>query len=501
MPYTVPGILLTGTHAARPAANASGLGKGALYSCTTDGLVYQTNGTAWSTWATLGTAGGIAATIVDAKGDLIAATAADTVARLAVGANATVLTADSAEATGLKWAAAAGGSLTVSDEGVALATAATTLDFVGAGVVASGVGATKTITIAGGGSGGAAYLDGLTLHGTHGDEFTGSALGGLWTARGVWDSDLVRFASATTWAQVVLGGTQAVSIFQTMPAKETFEIIVAMSQHGTGVGLVGPAIVSATGTGVGVGFRPDEAVARIENLTSYEYATSGQVSATVGVIAGHARGEKVWWSLRRVQTALNGDIYCARYSFDGATWSRQWFYMPATFTPTQIGWGRLYGTVAGELMSIDRFNVVDDLDQGNNLVITPITGTATYTASSSFGGFAPSRAADGTANDWALNTGTTDAPPYWDVAWSVGQSLNRVLIKERSGDTFGVGHIECVNGSGTTRYPVLEPLGGSSLWHVVDFPTITGVTSLRVVSDRGCGANGGFMEVEAYLRS
>jgi len=48
---------------------------------------------------------GIQPTIVDAKGDIIAATAADSVTRLAVGSNNQVLTADSATATGLKWAA------------------------------------------------------------------------------------------------------------------------------------------------------------------------------------------------------------------------------------------------------------------------------------------------------------------------------------------------------------------------------------------------------------
>jgi hypothetical protein len=52
---------------------------------------------------------GIQETITDAKGDIIAATAADAVARLAVGANDTVLTADSSTATGIKWAAPAGG--------------------------------------------------------------------------------------------------------------------------------------------------------------------------------------------------------------------------------------------------------------------------------------------------------------------------------------------------------------------------------------------------------
>jgi hypothetical protein len=48
-------------------------------------------------------------TILDAKGDLIVATAADTPARLAVGANDTVLTADSTTATGLKWATPSSG--------------------------------------------------------------------------------------------------------------------------------------------------------------------------------------------------------------------------------------------------------------------------------------------------------------------------------------------------------------------------------------------------------
>jgi hypothetical protein len=43
------------------------------------------------------------ATTIDAKGDLIAGTGADAYARLAVGTNGQVLTADSTTATGLKW--------------------------------------------------------------------------------------------------------------------------------------------------------------------------------------------------------------------------------------------------------------------------------------------------------------------------------------------------------------------------------------------------------------
>jgi hypothetical protein len=49
------------------------------------------------------------ATAIDAKGDLIVGTGADTFSKLTAGTNGYLLTADSAEATGLKWAAPAGG--------------------------------------------------------------------------------------------------------------------------------------------------------------------------------------------------------------------------------------------------------------------------------------------------------------------------------------------------------------------------------------------------------
>jgi len=58
--------------------------------------------------------GGIQPTIFDAKADLLTATAADTPARLAVGSNDQVLTADSSTATGLKWATPGGATLNTS---------------------------------------------------------------------------------------------------------------------------------------------------------------------------------------------------------------------------------------------------------------------------------------------------------------------------------------------------------------------------------------------------
>ena len=61
-----------------------------------------------------------------------------------------------------------GGAITVQEEGTALATAASTINFVGTGVTASGTGTTKTITVTGGGGGGSSsfYKDTFSGNGS-----------------------------------------------------------------------------------------------------------------------------------------------------------------------------------------------------------------------------------------------------------------------------------------------------------------------------------------------
>lgn len=71
---------------------------GKIYVCTAAGSP--------GTWAEIGASTGIPATILDAKGDLIAASAADTAARVAVGTNTRVLMADSAQSAGIGWLSA-----------------------------------------------------------------------------------------------------------------------------------------------------------------------------------------------------------------------------------------------------------------------------------------------------------------------------------------------------------------------------------------------------------
>lgn len=80
---------------------------------TTGQVLSKTSGTDLAfTWVAQDDSNAIQNAIVDAKGDLIGATAADTPARLAVGTNGQFLTADSTASTGLAWTTVSTGAYT-----------------------------------------------------------------------------------------------------------------------------------------------------------------------------------------------------------------------------------------------------------------------------------------------------------------------------------------------------------------------------------------------------
>jgi hypothetical protein len=90
---TAKGNLITASGANTPALLSVGANNTVLQADST-----QTTGLKYSTPAA------VVGNVVTAKGDLIAATAASTVTNLGVGTNGQVLTADSTQTTGMKWA-------------------------------------------------------------------------------------------------------------------------------------------------------------------------------------------------------------------------------------------------------------------------------------------------------------------------------------------------------------------------------------------------------------
>jgi len=126
--YLMQGVLVFASAAARDAAITAPAEGQFAFTKDTNGLWYY-DGAAWVASGATGDIEGVTAgtgisgggtsgtvtitnsmaTAIDAKGDLIVGTGADTFSKLTAGTNGYLLTADSAEATGLKWAAPAGG--------------------------------------------------------------------------------------------------------------------------------------------------------------------------------------------------------------------------------------------------------------------------------------------------------------------------------------------------------------------------------------------------------
>jgi hypothetical protein len=145
--YLMQGVLVFASEAARDAAITSPQDGQFAFTKDNNSLWYY-SGAAWVASGATGDIEGVTAgtgisgggtsgtvtitnsmaTEIDAKGDLVVGTNADSFARLGVGANGTVLTAASGEATGLEWAAPGGGGAMTFITGATL-TAASTWNF------------------------------------------------------------------------------------------------------------------------------------------------------------------------------------------------------------------------------------------------------------------------------------------------------------------------------------------------------------------------------------
>jgi hypothetical protein len=105
-----------GTAAAWTSANPTLAAGEFAMETDTDKYKFGDGSTAWTSlgYSSLPSTA-ISNTVVDAKGDIIAATADNTVAKLTVGSNGQVLTAASGQSTGLQWQTMAHTAITVAD--------------------------------------------------------------------------------------------------------------------------------------------------------------------------------------------------------------------------------------------------------------------------------------------------------------------------------------------------------------------------------------------------
>lgn len=280
------------------------------------------------TWAQI--AGGGGASPLTTKGDLYGYSTVD--ARIPVGSDGQVLTADSTQALGVKWAASGGGA---------------------------GGGASASHPMP---------LDSYAIDATYGDDFTGASLSAIWTRRNFTGAaEQYQKGKAATWLRLdPAGRANGDGYFQTAPAGDwTFAMKVVLRFVDVGFGLV---VVDTNGTGVG--FLPAYP-AHTPNAplligvttystyggTYYEPYKSGSTSGPNLSLYQYAPTDiPIWTYLRK-----SGTNYYAAYSLDGEVWSPEAGPIAWAGTVNRIGMILLppqTATLTNAYVDVDWFNKI-----------------------------------------------------------------------------------------------------------------------------------------------
>jgi hypothetical protein len=240
-----------------------------------------------------------------------------------------------------------GGGVIVQDEGSPLATTATTLDFVGAGVTASGAGATKTITIPGGGGGLTIQYPGLKP-GTPTYDHAGAALDGAFVAR----SNQGSFATTNCKTQ---GEDWGGSACEMQFSAQNGGLYVAhgntdldfhvggfrkkgMSNQGGLALMFGIAALNSSGTGVGIVVYNDSHI-YLATITTWNYSGNSDswLQHGQGVDTGY---DGDWWlRLKRVS-----GTWTAYASQSGRAWDKTFATRADSITVDRLYVGVLFNT-------------------------------------------------------------------------------------------------------------------------------------------------------------
>lgn len=252
--------------------------------------------------------------LVDAKGDLIVATADNTVTRLPAGSNGHVLTADSGEAAGVKWAAAAGG----------------------------------------GGGGFVFPIDATPLDPTYGDHFTGASLDAKWTRVNVTSADEAyqQGANGSHLRVNLAGGAAFRGYTQPVPAGDV-EVVISFAQRSVHVSppIFGLAFLASDDSGQGMFTynNPTFFSGSINAGGAYGKA-SGSIGGGTAASTGTFEGQRIWLRVRRIGSTTD---YAS--SLDGETWHVH--DTLAAFAIAKVGIVRVFNSPATHIVHIDRFNM------------------------------------------------------------------------------------------------------------------------------------------------